>query len=101
MPTRDDDDELPRLVRSGRRDDDHELPGLGSLAQHLLVNDGKGASQSVPHVHIHVIPRYGGDTLHTLARLAWHITTLTVPRRETPERRSRLEAAAAAIRDAL
>lgn len=74
---------------------------LGSRAQHLLVNDGKGASQTVPHVHIHVIPRYGGDTLHTLARLAWHITTITVPRRETPARRAQLEAAAQAIRSAL
>lgn len=75
--------------------------GLGSRAQHLLVNDGKAASQTVPHVHIHVIPRYGGDTLHTLARLAWHITTITVPRRETPQRRGQLESAAAAIRGAL
>ncbi|MDM4768933.1 HIT family protein [Solimonas sp. SE-A11] len=75
--------------------------GLGSRAQHLLVNDGKAASQTVPHVHIHVIPRYGSDTLHTLARLAWHITTITIPRRETPERRGKLEAAAAEIRSAL
>ena len=27
----------------------------------LLVNDGKGASQTVPHVHLHVVPRHGGD----------------------------------------
>lgn len=72
--------------------------GLGSRAQHLLVNDGRGASQTVPHVHIHVILRYGGDTVHTLARLVWHITTITVPRRETPARRAQLERVAAAIR---
>ena len=44
---------------------------LGSVAQHLLVNDGPGASQSVPHVHIHVIPRYGGDTLRTVTSACW------------------------------
>lgn len=70
---------------------------LGSRAQHLLVNDGRAASQTVPHVHLHVIPRYGRDTLHTLARLAWHVTTITVPRRETPARRGQLDALAAAI----
>jgi len=72
--------------------------GLGSRAQHLLVNDGRAASQTVPHVHLHVIPRYGSDTLHTLGRLFWHVTTLTLPRPETAARRRRLDQVAAAIR---
>ncbi|MBI3080787.1 MAG: HIT family protein [candidate division NC10 bacterium] len=25
------------------------------------VNDGRAAGQEVPHVHVHVIPRYGGE----------------------------------------
>lgn len=74
---------------------------LGSRAQHLLVNDGKAASQSVPHVHIHVIPRYGNDTLRTLGQMLWHVTTLTIPRRETAAMRGRLDAVAQAIRAAL
>lgn len=74
---------------------------LGSRAQHMLLNDGKGASQTVPHVHVHVIPRYGSDTVHTLVRLAWHITTLVLPHRESPARRARLEEEAAAIAEAL
>lgn len=75
--------------------------GLGSKAQHLLINDGRDASQTVPHVHLHVIPRYGGDTVRTLLRLSWHITTIVVPRRETAARRGRLDRQAAAIRAAM
>lgn len=75
--------------------------GLGSLAQHLLVNDGKAASQSVPHVHIHVMPRYGGDMLQTVTRMIWHVTTLAIPRRETPERRGTLDRLARQIGEAM
>lgn len=75
--------------------------GLGSLAQHLLINDGKAASQTVPHVHIHVIPRYRGDQFRTLTRLILHLVAIIIPRRDTPSRRARLDAAAAAIRAAL
>lgn len=71
--------------------------GLGSKAQHLLVNDGKAASQSVPHVHVHVIPRYGGDTVATVGRMVWHVATLAVPRPETRARRRRLDALAQQI----
>lgn len=74
---------------------------LGSGAQHLLLNDGKLASQSVPHVHIHVVPRYGGDTARTVGRMLWHVATLTVPRPETRRRRARLDQQAAAIAAAL
>lgn len=74
---------------------------LGSRAQHLLINDGRAASQSVPHVHIHVIPRYHGDTLLTLARMLWHVTTLTIPRPETAHRRQKLDALADKIRTEL
>jgi histidine triad (HIT) family protein len=75
--------------------------GLGSHAQHLLVNDGRAASQSVPHVHIHVIPRYAHDTLRTISRMIWHVSTLTLPRRETAARRFALDQAAQKISAAL
>lgn len=74
---------------------------LGSCAQHFLVNDGAAAAQSVPHVHIHVIPRYGRDSARTMARLAWHLTTLMLPYREAPAKRARLDAQAAAIAGAM
>ena len=30
-------------------------------AFNVAVQDGTGAGQSVPHVHIHILPRYCGD----------------------------------------
>lgn len=75
--------------------------GLGSLAQHLLVNDGKAASQSVPHVHIHVMPRYGGDALGAITRMIWHVTTLAIPRPETVGRRAGFDRIAEKIRSAM
>lgn len=74
---------------------------LGSRAQHFLVNDGAAAAQSVPHVHIHVIPRYGGDNARSMARLAWHLTTLMLPYRETPAKRARLDTQARAVAGAM
>ncbi|QHS11139.1 HIT family protein [Sinimarinibacterium sp. NLF-5-8] len=74
---------------------------LGSGAQHFLVNDGKLASQTVPHVHIHVIPRYGGDTARAVSKMIWHVTTLMLPSRETRRRRARLDALAQQIATAL
>ena len=75
--------------------------GLGSGAQHFLVNDGKVASQSVPHVHIHVIPRYRGDGMATALRMISHLVLLHRPPSVTPKLRQRLEVEAAAIRAAL
>jgi histidine triad (HIT) family protein len=74
---------------------------LGSLAQHFLVNDGRAASQSVPHVHIHVIPRYANDAVRTVGRMAWHLATLQAVPRESARRRAGLEKAAEALRSAL
>ncbi len=33
----------------------------GCPAVNVLVNDGAAANQAVPHVHLHVIPRFPGD----------------------------------------
>lgn len=37
--------------------------GLHADGANLLVNDGKPANQHVPHVHVHLIPRRGGEQL--------------------------------------
>ena len=75
--------------------------GLASKAQHFWVNDGKHASQSVPHVHIHVIPRYGRDQLNTMGRVTWHLLTLPLPKRPSKRTRQKLQAQADAIAAAL
>ncbi len=50
--------------------------GLAVKAHNVVVNDGREASQHVPHVHVHVIPRRGGDTLVTA--LTWATRLLNV-----------------------
>ena len=87
--------EIARTVAAAQR------AGLGSKAQHFLVNDGKAASQTVPHVHIHVIPRNGNDTVRTIGRMIWHVSTLMIRRPETPARRARLDALAGRISAAM
>ena len=47
----------------------HKRAGQDVLAHNVIVNDGREANQHVPHVHVHVIPRRGGDTLATA--LTW------------------------------
>lgn len=42
---------------------------LAPAAVHYQVNDGPAANQTVPHVHMHVLPRYRGDTGRFLLRL--------------------------------
>lgn len=32
-------------------------------ACNIGINDGRAAGQTVPHLHIHLIPRYAGDYL--------------------------------------
>ncbi len=36
----------------------------------IVVNDGRAANQTVPHVHVHVVPRRRGDLPRLLAALA-------------------------------
>lgn len=74
---------------------------LGSQAQHYLVNDGRAANQTVPHVHIHVIPRYRGDRLRTVARMIMHVGILVLSPPISAEKRRQLDALAAKVSKAL
>ncbi|MDI1302480.1 MAG: HIT family protein [bacterium] len=38
-------------------------------AVHYAVNDGPAAEQTVPHVHMHLLPRYKGDRMSFMMRL--------------------------------
>lgn len=50
--------------------------GWGLLGSNLLLNDGKAANQTVPHLHLHLIPRKPRDLLSALPKLALHISGL-------------------------
>ena len=51
-------EELWRLVAEGKKlaDEKHNPDGYN-----IGINVGTSAGQSIPHLHIHVIPRYQGD----------------------------------------
>ncbi len=50
--------------------------GFGIQGTNLLINDGKAANQTVPHLHLHLIPRESGDLIKSLPKLFLHITGL-------------------------
>ena len=48
---------LPALVGAVRR-------ATGCEGVNILQNNGRAAHQAVMHVHVHIIPRRGGDEFH-------------------------------------
>jgi len=50
--------------------------GLGIQGTNLLINDGKAANQTVPHLHLHLIPRASGDLLKSIPKIILHISGL-------------------------
>jgi histidine triad (HIT) family protein len=67
---------------------------LAPAGFNLLLNDGPAANQSVPHVHLHVIPRRGGDLGRLLLGCGRRLSSHLLRRTSYPE----LEATAQAIR---
>ena len=49
---------LLRLLRLAKVDLDHTF---GPAGYNVGINDGAAAGQTVPHLHVHLIPRYAGD----------------------------------------
>jgi histidine triad (HIT) family protein len=42
---------------------------LGASATTIGINNGRGAGQVIPHLHIHIVPRYpndGGGNIHSI-----------------------------------
>lgn len=48
------------------------------------INDGKAAGQTVPHAHIHVIPRHHGDVPDPCGGIRWIIPERAAYWEETP-----------------
>jgi len=40
---------------------------LGAEGTTIGINDGEVTGQTIPHVHVHVVPRHGGDGAGTVA----------------------------------
>jgi diadenosine tetraphosphate (Ap4A) HIT family hydrolase len=50
--------DLMSLLAAARNDLDRQFDPAG---YNIGINDGAAAGQTVPHLHIHLIPRYPGD----------------------------------------
>jgi diadenosine tetraphosphate (Ap4A) HIT family hydrolase len=50
--------DLMSLLAAAREELDREFHPAG---YNIGINDGAAAGQTVPHLHIHLIPRYAGD----------------------------------------
>ena len=62
--------ELWQLVARVRAD---LIEELHPDAFNIGVNDGEAAGQTVPHAHVHVIPRYRGDVSDPRGGVRWVI----------------------------
>lgn len=63
-------DGLFALLDAAKRQLDREF---GPDGYNIGINDGAAAGQTVPHLHIHVIPRYAGDQPDSRGGVRWVI----------------------------
>ncbi len=61
-------DSLLRLLDEAKTALDNEFHPAG---YNIGINDGAPAGQTVPHLHIHLIPRYSGDTQDPRGGVRW------------------------------
>ena len=50
-----------KYVATANDDDDDNSNDASAAAFNVAVQDGRNAGQSVPHVHVHILPRTRGD----------------------------------------
>ena len=58
------DDILAKLHITAKRIAEAQMNGLGADGVNIMQNNGTAAGQEVPHIHVHVIPRFDGDGHH-------------------------------------
>ncbi len=61
-------DAVLKLLDMARRDLDQSLHPDG---YNIGINDGPAAGQTVPHLHVHLIPRYTGDQVDPRGGVRW------------------------------
>ncbi len=52
---------------------------LGAHGINFAINDGRAAHQTVPHVHLHVLPRRRGDTVALIGQILSKPVRLLLP----------------------
>lgn len=63
-------DDLLKLLDSAKKTVDTKFAPAG---YNIGINDGAAAGQTVPHLHIHLIPRYDGDREDPRGGVRWVI----------------------------
>lgn len=58
------DDILAKLHIVAKRVAQAQMNALGADGVNIMQNNGAAAGQEVPHIHVHVIPRFEGDGHH-------------------------------------
>lgn len=66
----DERDDLMGLLEAAKKALDVEFHPAG---YNIGINDGQAAGQTVPHLHIHLIPRYDGDCADPRGGVRWVI----------------------------
>ena len=62
--------DLMSLLAAARNDLDRQFRPAG---YNIGINDGLAAGQTVPHLHVHLIPRYAGDADDPRGGVRWVI----------------------------
>lgn len=79
---------------------DQRLPaGLACDGVHYHLNEGKHASQIVPHVHLHIMPRRKGDRWRFANGIRKHVLSTITGGRLGSATRAKLDADGTALRD--
>lgn len=58
------DEVIARLHTVAKRVAQAQIDGVGADGVNIMQNNGAAAGQEVPHIHIHVIPRFNDDGHH-------------------------------------
>lgn len=55
------DDVLGHLMKVAKIIDAKQRKALGCQGSNIIINNDPASGQEVPHIHVHVIPRFDGD----------------------------------------
>ena len=73
-------DTLTKVMMIAQRIGQAEVSVLGAKGVNILANCGEAAGQTVPHFHVHVIPRYvGGEGGFRLEMVSQDTSKMNLP----------------------